>query len=200
LRTTTRLLEAYLYALQLDHKIANRILRESLGLQTRHYVPEQISSITELNWFFRLLVITLYNLSAESVNLHLRSDALQYILKAKQIVQENAEIAVSLATKIERLYTALSPPIDEPASAPIPSEESVDVKFPFIPGGRVTEDFPGKIVELTQEEARTPSTHRFPRVSNLTKVVPKSNPYLQLQDPAKRYRSVPTTHRRKVGF
>lgn len=191
LKCTSRLLEGYIYALQLDHKIAIRLLRDSLTIQTRQKVPELINSTQDLNWFFRLLVVTLYNISVESCHLHLRQDALQFAEKAEQIVRDNKDLAPSLALRVKRLHAALFPVEQGSEASPVPTEISEESKLPFIPGGR--EEKPGKIVEMRGEEYQ-----RLPRVSPLAHAAPKVNAYFQAQTPSKRYRSVPPSQRRKL--
>ena len=199
LKCTSRLLEAYIYALQLDHKIAIRLLRESLTIQTRHKVPELINSTQDLNWFFRLLVVTLFNIAVESFNLHLRQDALQFAEKAQQIVRDNKDLAPALALRVNRLHAALFPVEQGSEASPVPTEISEESKLPFIPGGRV-EERPGKIVEMRGEaRSREEESHqRLPRVSPLAHAAPKANTYFQAQTPSKRYRSVPPSQRRKL--
>ena len=198
LKCTSRLLEAYIYALQLDHKIAMRLLRESLTIQTRQKVPELINSSQELNWFFRLLVVTLYNISVESLNLHLRQDSLQYAEKAHQIVQDNKDLAPSLVLRVNRLHAALFPGEQGSEASPVPTEISEEAKLPFIPGGR-TEEKPGKIVEMRREERtrEDESFQRLPRVSPKGPAAPGSKAFFPAQTPSKRYRSVPPSQRRK---
>ena len=197
LKCTSRLLEGYLYSLQLDSKIAMKLIRESLTIQTRHKVPELINSTQELNWFFRLLVITLHNLSVESVNLHLRQDAMQFIEKAHQIVLENTDLAPYLSNRVTRLYANLCPNAEQGNEAsPLPTEISEEMKLPFLPAGR--EEKQGKIVEIRLEDERKDEVGRLPRVSPLGHAVPKSNGSFTAQTPSKRYRSVPPSQRRKM--
>jgi hypothetical protein len=195
---TSRLLEAYLRSFLADHKSAVLALRE--GLSTLHARKlESARQYQDPDWFHRVRIVLLYNLAVESFSLHLRSEAMQYISKAFQALNQHDVCEITLKTRILAFKEEFFPSETDNFQSSTPPEEE---KLPFLPGGQVAASDPGKLVELTQEpsEVQTRSrkeSQRLPKIRSLQRRGSKENPYAGRKE-KQRYGSVQPSLKRKM--
>ena len=194
---TTRRLEAYIRSYQMDHKSAVLALREALNAQHVREA-ESTKQYQDPDWFFRVLGVLLYNLAAESLSLHLRSEAVHYIVKASQVAGKYDGCEGVVRRKIAAFKDELIP---DTAATNSPDSHPEEAKLPFLPGGQAGKSEPGKIVELTQESSQTarrrPASQKLPKIKSMQRKESKDNPYLQYIKEKGRYGSVPPSLKRK---
>ena len=174
--TITRLLEALVLSLQLDHKSASLSLRDALIAQSQ---SSKQGATFDLSWYFHTLVILYYNLACESLFLHLRSEAVGYIVKAEQVLKQTQSTSKVLETRVIRFRMQVAPRenddmqfVEPMEQAPMPS---------FLPGGHL--GGPGKLVELTKEvtphSEERKAARKLPKRLALQQLFSKDNPYVQ---------------------
>lgn len=194
---TSRLLEAYLRSFLADHKSAVLALREALAAQHAREL-ESARQYQDSDWFYRVRIVLLFNLAAESFSLHLRAEAGNYISKACQVLSQHDVCEASLKKRILAFQEELLP-TETSNSLPLiaPEEE----KFPFLPGGQIAASDPGKIVELTQEspaaQRSRKESQRLPKIRSLQRKGSRENPYAGKKE-KQRYGSVQPSLKRKL--
>jgi len=196
---TSRLLEAYLRSFLSDHKSAVLVLREALAVQHAREL-ESARQYQDSDWFYRVLIVLLFNLAAESFALHLRAEAGHYISKACQVLSRHEVCEDSLKKRILAFQEELFPTETSNFQPSIAPEEE---KLPFLPGGQVAASDPGKLVELTQESPAVQTrsrkeSQRLPKIRSLQRKGSKENPYAASRKEKQRYGSVQPSLKRKL--
>jgi len=174
--TVTRLLEAFVLCLQLDHKSASLALRDALMAQSQ---SSKQGASSDLTWYFSTLMVLYHNLACVSLSLHLRTEAAGYIQKAEQVLRQTPCSSTALEAKVVRFRMQMVPREDDDLQWVEPAEQTPQP--PFLPGGHFGD--PSKLVELTKEATprfeERKTARKLPKRLALQQLFSKDNPYVQ---------------------
>ena len=101
------MLEGYVKSLQFDHKSAVFSLKSALKVLKMGQKQENLGLFEEAGWPLRVKIVLLYNVSVESMNIHLRNDAIDYVSKAENAVSLYKTGLSGFSSRIDTLKTAL---------------------------------------------------------------------------------------------
>lgn len=124
-------------------------------------------------------MVLYYNLACVSLSLHLRTEAVGYILKAEHVLRQTPGSSKGLADKVIHFRRQIAPRDDDDVKWVEPKEQTPQP--PFLPGGHLGD--PSKLVELTKEATphceERKAVRKLPKRLALQQLFSKDNPYVQ---------------------
>lgn len=109
----TLILKGLLCSYQADHHSALELLRQALYALKRG--EERVGREGNWDWLWGVKAVLLHNLAGESMNVYLRTDAVQYIIRAAAVVEQHTFADTTLRTRILMYKAKLVPPVLDPA-------------------------------------------------------------------------------------
>jgi len=104
----TLMLKALLCSYQADHHTALELLRQALHVLKRG--EDRVEKEGHWDWLWGVKAVLLHNLAGESMNVYLRSDAVQYVIRAAAVVEQHSVADTALRTRILIYKGKLVPP------------------------------------------------------------------------------------------